>query len=68
VCVPDVIGVLTVWIQNQKKKKRNGTPTHTVTEIRGHCSEGGKGWGLSSSIFPFKNTLILETLAHLKQS
>ena len=39
-----------------------------MTEIRGHCSEGGKGWGLSSSIFPFKNTLILETLAHLKQS
>ena len=27
------------------------TLTHTVTEIRSHCSEGGKGWGLGSSIF-----------------
>ena len=33
------------------KKRTNGDPTHTVTEIRGHCSEGGKGWGLISSLF-----------------
>jgi len=68
VCVPDVIGVIVVWIHNQtKKKERNGTPTQTVTEIRGHCSEGGKGWGLGSSIIPFKNTLVLETFEHQKQ-
>jgi len=50
-----------------KKNKRNGTPTHTVTEIRGHCSEGGKGWGLSSLLFSGKKTLGLERLDHLKK-
>jgi len=44
------------------------TPTHTVTEMRGHCSEGGKGWGRSSSLFSKKKTLILERLEHLKKS
>ena len=27
-----------------------------MTEIRGHCSEGGRGWGLSSSLFSIKKT------------
>jgi len=26
VCVPDVIGAQAVWIQNQKKRQRNGRP------------------------------------------
>jgi len=33
------------------------TLTHTVTEIRSHCSEGGKGWGLSSSLFSSKKNV-----------
>ena len=27
----------------QSRQKKKQTPTHTVTEIRGRCSEGGKG-------------------------
>jgi len=37
-----------------------------VTEIRGHCSEEGKGWGLNFSLFLGKKKLILEKLEHLK--
>ena len=48
------------------RKNWNGTPTHIVTEIRDHCSEGGKGWGLSSSLVCEKKTLNLERLEHLK--
>jgi len=33
------------------KNKRNEDPTHTMTEIRGHCSEGGEGWGQVFLIF-----------------
>jgi len=35
--------------------KKTFTPTHTVTEIRGRCSELGKGWGLGSLLFSEKN-------------
>ena len=40
----------------QSRQKKKQTPTHTVTEIRGHCGEGGRGWGLSSSLFSIKKT------------
>ena len=36
-----------------------------VTGIRSHCSEGGKGWGLISSLFSSKKMLIFERLEHL---
>ena len=39
-----------------------------MTENRGHCSEGGEGWCLSSSLFSKTKTLILERLEHLKNS
>ena len=52
----------------QSRQKKKQTPTHTVTEIRGHCSEGGRGWGLSSSLFSEKKTFILERLEHLQKS
>ena len=40
----------------QSRQKKKQTPTHTVTEIRGRCGEGGRGWGLSSSLFSIKKT------------
>jgi len=43
------------------------TPTHTVTEIRCHYSNGGMGCGLGSSLFSPKKKLILERLEHLKK-
>jgi len=55
---------VTIFPPTKKQTERDST--HTVTEIRGHCSEGGKGWGLGSSLFPGKNTLILKRLAHPK--
>jgi len=43
-----------VTIFPPQKKRLTLIPTHTVTEIRGHCSEGRKGWGLSLSLFSKK--------------
>jgi len=43
VCIPDLIGVLAVWISNQKKKIANGQllgrwsgPTSATLSLRGH--------------------------------
>jgi len=49
-----------------KKNRRKGDPTHTVTEIWGHCSEGLKRWGHSSSLIFLKKNFILERLENLK--
>jgi len=44
------------------KKQETLTLLHTVTKIRSHCSVGGKGWGLSSSLFSYtKNAHFRET-------
>ena len=50
VCVPDAIGVLAVWIQNQKQKQKN---THSVRHnvwFQGchNCGRGGCGLGVDT--------------------
>ena len=44
-------GIVLTVESNIQMARLTLTLTHTMTEIRSHCSEGGKGWGLSSSLF-----------------